>query len=267
MARRVASGWRGWRPPRGCTWRAAPRSSRCGCAVAEPDSPSARLRGGPLRRRRGPGWRCDGTVDAFARGVARGREASRRWSASRTSGRAWRATWRASRPRHAPWRLGGRPASSGATTVPGASFAGRVSARRRRPRQDHAHGRVLRDAPETRQGARRRVHFTRSWRCARLHALSDATTRVRFAPDGAFFNLETSNAAKKVTRLSTAERPARARRGADRPESPLVCFDEVELSDIADALVFKRVFEKVFERGGALSQPATPRRRRCTTAA
>ena len=31
-----------------------------------------------------------------------------------------------------------------------------------------------------------------------------------------------------------------------------MCFDEVELSDIADALVFKRVFEKVFELGGAL---------------
>jgi protein AFG1 len=33
---------------------------------------------------------------------------------------------------------------------------------------------------------------------------------------------------------------------------PLVCFDEVELSDVADALVFKRVFEKVFEYGGVL---------------
>ena len=31
-----------------------------------------------------------------------------------------------------------------------------------------------------------------------------------------------------------------------------MCFDEVELSDIADALVFKRVFEKVFDLGGAL---------------
>ena len=34
--------------------------------------------------------------------------------------------------------------------------------------------------------------------------------------------------------------------------SPLVCFDEVELSDVADALVFKRLFEKAFDYGGVL---------------
>ena len=31
-----------------------------------------------------------------------------------------------------------------------------------------------------------------------------------------------------------------------------MCFDEVELSDVADALVFKRLFEKAFDYGGVL---------------
>jgi predicted ATPase len=78
---------------------------------------------------------------------------------------------------------------------------------------------------------------------------------VRFAPDGAFFNLETSNAAKKKAGHSTRDPssdPLALVAARIVSESPLVCFDEVELSDIADALVFKRVFEKVFERGGAL---------------
>ena len=44
-------GWRAWRPPRGCAWRAAPRCF----AVRKRGSPSgtgasSRLRGGPLRR-------------------------------------------------------------------------------------------------------------------------------------------------------------------------------------------------------------------------
>ena len=33
---------------------------------------------------------------------------------------------------------------------------------------------------------------------------------------------------------------------------PVLCFDEVELADVADALVFKRVFERVFHLGGVL---------------
>ena len=35
-------------------------------------------------------------------------------------------------------------------------------------------------------------------------------------------------------------------------ESPVLCFDEVELVDVADALVLKRVFEHVFALGGIL---------------
>ena len=86
-------GWRVWRPPRGCTWRAAPRRF----AVRVRGSPSRtgaspRLRGGPRRRRaRRMMARCGGTVDAFARDrCARTRDKSRRWRVSRTSGRGWR---------------------------------------------------------------------------------------------------------------------------------------------------------------------------------
>ena len=104
----------------------------------------------------------------------------------------------------------------------------------------------------------RRVHFHAfmAETHARLHALSDTTTRVRFAPDGTFFNLETTSNdfslnPGRSTGHSTRD-PLALVAARIVSESPLVCFDEVELSDIADALVFKRVFEKVFERGGAL---------------
>ena len=53
-----------------------------------------------------------------------------------------------------------------------------------------------------------------------------------------------------------------AKRGKEDPLSavardmcsvhPVLCFDEVELADVADALVFKRVFERVFDFGGVL---------------
>lgn len=53
-----------------------------------------------------------------------------------------------------------------------------------------------------------------------------------------------------------------AKRGEEDPLSavardmcsvhPVLCFDEVELADVADALVFKRVFERVFDFGGVL---------------
>ena len=103
-------GWRVWRPPRGCTWRAAPRRF----AVRVRGSPSRtgaspRLRGGPRRRRaRRMMARCGGTVDAFARDrCARTRDKSRRWRVSRTSGRGWRFR-RAARVSVASTRCGAR---------------------------------------------------------------------------------------------------------------------------------------------------------------
>ena len=39
---------------------------------------------------------------------------------------------------------------------------------------------------------------------------------------------------------------------AVREESPIVCFDEVEIVDVADAMVVKRLFERVFQLGGVL---------------
>jgi predicted ATPase len=166
---------------------------------------------------------------------------------------------------HAPWRLGADDVGvfgshDGATTEP-------------RSQGVYLHGGVgrgktmLMDAffatlPRRVKERARRVHFHAfmAETHARLHALSDTTTRVRFAPDGTFFNLETSNdfslKKKKAgpghsTRDPSSD-PLALVAARIVSESPLVCFDEVELSDIADALVFKRVFEKVFERGGAL---------------
>ena len=46
--------------------------------------------------------------------------------------------------------------------------------------------------------------------------------------------------------------PLAAVAAAIHAESPIICFDEVELVDIADALVFKRVFERVFQLGGVV---------------
>ena len=106
----------------------------------------------------------------------------------------------------------------------------------------------------------RRVHFHAFMAevHARLHALTKSThhTRVRFAPDGSSFRLDASRDERDDFFVDDVDDPRRdplarvAREIVSR--SPLVCFDEVELSDVADALVFKRVFEKVFEYGGAL---------------
>ena len=46
--------------------------------------------------------------------------------------------------------------------------------------------------------------------------------------------------------------PLAAVAAAIHAESPIICFDEVELVDVADALVFKRVFERVFQLGGVV---------------
>ena len=62
--------------------------------------------------------------------------------------------------------------------------------------------------------------------------------------------------------MAEMHRRLHAKRGQEDPLSavardlcsvhPVLCFDEVELADVADALVFKRVFERVFHLSGVL---------------
>ena len=119
--------------------------------------------------------------------------------------------------------------------------------------------------PEHVKRKARRVHFHAFMAevHARLHALTKSThhTRVRRARDGSSFSLDARITQKErdvdVTETVVTENdPRRDPLALVATEivvrSPLVCFDEVELSDVADALVFKRVFEKVFEHGGVL---------------
>jgi predicted ATPase len=118
--------------------------------------------------------------------------------------------------------------------------------------------------PEHVKRKARRVHFHAFMAevHARLHALTKSThhTRVRFAPDGSSFSLDASSRDEtdndRNENIVNENDPRRDPLALVANEivvrSPLVCFDEVELSDVADALVFKRVFEKVFEYGGVL---------------
>ena len=118
--------------------------------------------------------------------------------------------------------------------------------------------------PEHVKRKARRVHFHAFMAevHARLHALTKSThhTRVRFARDGSSFSLdasprdETDNDRNEniVNENDPRRDPLALVANEIVVRSPLVCFDEVELSDVADALVFKRVFEKVFEHGGVL---------------
>ena len=269
MARRVASGLAGLASAaRLHLARGSAVLRGAGARVAEPDRPvdeasrrSAPASGededGPLR------WYRRRVREGALRADARQVEALERLQDLRSRLAAPRGALLGRE--HAPWRLGADDVGvfgshDGATTEP-------------RSQGVYLHGGVgrgktmLMDAffatlPKRVKERARRVHFHAfmAETHARLHALSDTTTRVRFAPDGTFFNLETSNdfslKKKKAgpghsTRDPSSD-PLALVAARIVSESPLVCFDEVELSDIADALVFKRVFEKVFERGGAL---------------
>lgn len=269
MARRVASGLAGLASAaRLHLARGSAVLRGAGARVAEPDRPV-----GEASRRSAPasGEDEDGPLRWYRRRV---REGALRADARQVEAleRLQDLRSRLAAPRgallgreHAPWRLGADDVGvfgshDGATTEP-------------RSQGVYLHGGVgrgktmLMDAffatlPKRVKERARRVHFHAfmAETHARLHALSDTTTRVRFAPDGTFFNLETSNdfslKKKKAgpghsTRDPSSD-PLALVAARIVSESPLVCFDEVELSDIADALVFKRVFEKVFERGGAL---------------
>ena len=269
MARRVASGLAGLASAaRLHLARGSAVLRGAGARVAEPDRPvseasrrSAPASGededGPLR------WYRRRVREGALRADARQVEALERLQDLRSRLAAPRGALLGRE--HAPWRLGADDVGvfgshDGATTEP-------------RSQGVYLHGGVgrgktmLMDAffatlPRRVKERARRVHFHAfmAETHARLHALSDTTTRVRFAPDGTFFNLETSNdfslKKKKAgpghsTRDPSSD-PLALVAARIVSESPLVCFDEVELSDIADALVFKRVFEKVFELGGAL---------------
>lgn len=265
MARRVASGLAGLASTaRLHLARGSAVLRGAGARVAEPDRPV-----GEASRRSAPasGEDEDGPLRWYRRRV---REGALRADARQVEAleRLEDLRSRLAAPRgallgreHAPWRLGADDVGvfgnhDGATSEP-------------RSQGVYLHGGVgrgktmLMDAffatlPRRVKERARRVHFHAfmAETHARLHALSDTTTRVRFAPDGTFFNLETevndhSLNPGRSTGHSTRD-PLALVAARIVSESPLVCFDEVELSDIADALVFKRVFEKVFERGGAL---------------
>ncbi len=265
MARRVASGLAGLASAaRLHLARGSAVLRGAGARVAEPDRPV-----GEASRRSAPasGEDEDGPLRWYRRRV---REGALRADARQVEAleRLEDLRSRLAAPRgallgreHAPWRLGADDVGvfgshDGATSEP-------------RSQGVYLHGGVgrgktmLMDAffatlPRRVKERARRVHFHAfmAETHARLHALSDTTTRVRFAPDGTFFNLETTSNDHSLnpghsTGHSTRD-PLALVAARIVSESPLVCFDEVELSDIADALVFKRVFEKVFERGGAL---------------
>ena len=265
MARRVASGLAGLASAaRLHLARGSAVLRGAGARVAEPDRPV-----GEASRRSAPasGEDEDGPLRWYRRRV---REGALRADARQVEAleRLQDLRSRLAAPRgallgreHAPWRLGADDVGvfgshDGATSEP-------------RSQGVYLHGGVgrgktmLMDAffatlPRRVKERARRVHFHAfmAETHARLHALSDTTTRVRFAPDGTFFNLETTSNDHSLnpghsTGHSTRD-PLALVAARIVSESPLVCFDEVELSDIADALVFKRVFEKVFERGGAL---------------
>ena len=185
---------------------------------------------------------------------------------------------------HAPWRATPLQTDARGDSRPrsvadvGVFFRGRFgNEREREPRSQgvYLHGGVgrgktmLMDAffatlPRDVKKRARRVHFHAFMAevHARLHALSAATTRVRFAANGAFFDLDAAESRGAPKNASASDELPELPPSASDPlaivasaivaESPLVCFDEVELSDVADALVFKRVFEKVFDFGGAL---------------
>lgn len=265
MARRVASGLAGLASTaRLHLARGSAVLRGAGARVAEPDRPV-----GEASRRSAPasGEDEDGPLQWYRRRVREGAlradarqvEALERLEDLRSRLAAPRGAFLGRE--HAPWRLGADDVGvfgnhDGATSEP-------------RSQGVYLHGGVgrgktmLMDAffatlPRRVKERARRVHFHAfmAETHARLHALSDTTTRVRFAPDGTFFNLETevndhSLNPGRSTGHSTRD-PLALVAARIVSESPLVCFDEVELSDIADALVFKRVFEKVFERGGAL---------------
>mmetsp|Transcript_39530 Transcript_39530/g.97895 ORF Transcript_39530/g.97895 Transcript_39530/m.97895 type:complete len:522 (+) Transcript_39530:262-1827(+) len=54
-----------------------------------------------------------------------------------------------------------------------------------------------------------------------------------------------------ATRRGHAD-PLAAVAAAIHAESPVLCFDEMEIVDVADALVLKRIFERIFALGGVL---------------
>ena len=272
MARRVASGLAGRASAaRLHLARGSAVLRGAGARVAEPDRPV-----GEASRRSAPasGEDEDGPLRWYRRRV---REGALRADARQVEAleRLQDFRSRLAAPRgallgreHAPWRLGADDAGV---------FGSHDGHQEPRSQGVYLHGGVgrgktmLMDAffatlPRRVKERARRVHFHAfmAETHARLHALSDTTTRVRFAPDGTFFNLETSNdfsLKKKKAGPGHSTRDPSSDPSSDPlalvaarivSESPLVCFDEVELSDIADALVFKRVFEKVFELGGAL---------------
>ena len=105
----------------------------------------------------------------------------------------------------------------------------------------------------------RRTHFHEFMASIhqKLHGVSSYKTRVQFASSGDFFQIGRSSSSDGSSGSATAPTSAKTRSDPLATvafelfqTSPILCFDEVELSDVADALVFKRVFEIYFNLGG-----------------